>query len=50
MILLGKRLKPNLVLIYLEMVLILTQARCKVCPEHTLGLEVILDAPDRTPR
>ena len=44
------RLKWKLVSVRFEIVVILTQARCKVCPEHTLGLEVILDAPDRTPR
>ena len=30
--------------------LILTQDRCMVCVEHTMGLEIILDAPDGTPR
>ena len=29
---------------------ILTQHRCKVCVEHTIGSEIILDAPDGTPR
>ena len=24
--------------------------RCMVCAEHTIGLEIILDAPDGTPR
>ena len=33
----------------LEMVLILTQDQCTVCAEHTIGLEIILDAPDGTP-
>ena len=28
----------------------LTQDRCMVCVEHTLGLKVILDEPDGTPR
>ena len=31
-------------------VLILTQDRCTVCAEHTIGSEIILDAPDGTPR
>jgi hypothetical protein len=31
-------------------VLILTQDRCMVCVERTIGLEIILDAPDGTPR
>ena len=34
----------------LEKVLILTQDRCTVCVEHTIGWEIILDAPDGTPR
>ena len=29
---------------------ILTQDRCTVCVEHTIGSEIILDAPDGTPR
>ena len=24
--------------------------RCTVCPKHTIGSEIILDAPDGTPR
>ena len=35
--------------VYLEIVLILTQDRGTVCSEHTIGNEVILDAPDGTP-
>ena len=27
-----------------------TQDRCMICDEHTIGLEIILDAPDGTPR
>ena len=27
----------------------LTQDRCMVCAQHTIGLEVILDRPDGTP-
>jgi hypothetical protein len=38
-----------LVLILLEIVLILMQDRCTVCAEHTIGLEIVLDAPDGTP-
>ena len=30
--------------------LILTQDRCTVCVEHTIGWEIILDAPAGTPR
>ena len=43
-------IKWKLVLVLLEIVLILTQDRCMVCVEHTIGLEIILDAPDGTPR
>ena len=39
------RLKWMLVLVRLEVVRILTQDRCMVCAECTIGLEIILDAP-----
>jgi hypothetical protein len=39
-----------LVSVHLEIVLILMQDRCTVCTESTIGLEIILDAPDGTPR
>ena len=29
---------------------ILTQDRCMVCVEHTIGSEIVLDTPDITPR
>jgi hypothetical protein len=44
------RLKWKLVLMYMEIVLNLTQDRCMVCTESTIGLEIILDALDATPR
>jgi hypothetical protein len=28
----------------------LTQDRCTVCTEYTIGSEIVLDAPDRTSR
>ena len=34
----------------LEMVFVLVQERCTVCAEHTLASEIVLDAPDGTPR
>ena len=34
----------------LEIVLLLTQDRCMVCAEHSIGSEVILDTPDGTLR
>ena len=33
-----------------NIVLILTQDRCTVYAERTIGSEIILDAPDGTPR
>jgi hypothetical protein len=39
-----------LILFRLEIVQILTQYRCTIRVEHTTGLEIILDAPDVTPR
>jgi hypothetical protein len=40
----------NLILVRLEIVLVSVQARYMVCAKHTIGLEIILDAPDVTPR
>ena len=34
----------------LEMVLVLVQDRCMVCAKHTIGSDIVLDAPDGTPR
>ena len=34
----------------LDMVLVLVQDRCTVCAKSTIGPEIILDAPDGTPR
>jgi hypothetical protein len=36
--------------VYLEIVLILTQYRCTVSTEQTIGSEIILDVLDGTPR
>ena len=44
------RLKCKLDAVYLEIVLILMQDWCMVCAECTIGLEIVLDAPDGTPR
>jgi hypothetical protein len=38
-----------LVLVYLEIVLIVTQDRCTVCVERTIGSKIVLDTPDGTP-
>jgi hypothetical protein len=32
-----------------EIVLLLMQDWCMVCVEHTVGLEIVLEAPDGTP-
>jgi hypothetical protein len=40
--------KWNFVSVYLEIVLLLMQDRCTVCAKHTIGFEIILDAPDGT--
>jgi hypothetical protein len=40
----------NLVLVYLEIVLVSVQDRCAVCDKSTIGSEILLDAPDGTPR
>jgi hypothetical protein len=39
----------NVVLVRLETVLVLVQDRCTVCTEHTVGIEIVLDALDGTP-
>ena len=44
------KLNWKLVLVCLETLLILMQDRCKVCAERTIGSEIILCAPDGTPR
>jgi hypothetical protein len=43
-------LETLLVSVHFEIVLILTQDRCTVCAEHTIGSGIILDAPNATPR
>ena len=43
------RLKWKLDSVLLERVLILTHDRCTACAECTIGLEIILDAPDGSP-
>ena len=40
----------NLVSVYLETVLVSVHDRCIVCARHTIGLEIVLDAPDGTTR
>jgi hypothetical protein len=44
------RLNWKLILVQLEIVLIFMQDRCRVCAECTIGLEIVLDTRDGTPR
>jgi hypothetical protein len=44
------RLKWKIILVCLEIVLILTLDKSTVCAERTIGLEIILDEADGTPR
>jgi hypothetical protein len=48
--LLGGWVMWNLFLVCLEIVLVPMQYRCTVCAECTISSEIILDAPDDTPR
>ena len=45
-----RRLKWKLVSVLSDIGLILTQDRCTVCVERTIGSEMVLDAPDGTIR
>ena len=40
----------NLVLVRLKIVLVSVQDSCTVCAKHTIGLEIVLGAPDATAR
>ena len=40
----------NLILVYLEALLVPVQDSCTVCAKHTIGLEIVLGAPDATAR
>ena len=48
--LLGDMGHVDLISVHLEIVLVSVQDRCTVCAEHTIGSEIILDAPNGTPR
>ena len=48
--LLSEWVMSNLVLIRLDMVFVSVQDRCTVCAKHIMGIEIILDAPDGTPK
>jgi hypothetical protein len=49
-VLLGDKSQGKLNSVHSEIELILMQDRCTVCSEHTTSSEIILDAPDGTPR
>ena len=40
----------NLKSVNLETVLVSVQDRCTVCPKHTIGSEIVWDAPNGTAR
>jgi hypothetical protein len=40
----------NLVSVRLETVLVSVQDRCTVCTKRTIGLKIVLDEADGTPR
>jgi hypothetical protein len=46
----GECVVWNLVLVCLDTVLVLVQDRCTVCTEHTIGIEIVFDTLDGTPR
>jgi hypothetical protein len=48
MVLLRDEAQVDARLILFGIVLILTQDRCMIHAERTIGLEIILDAPDET--
>jgi hypothetical protein len=50
MVLAGEWVMWNLALVCSETLLVLVQDRCTVCTEHTIGIEIILDALDGTSR
>jgi hypothetical protein len=50
MVLLGDEAQVEDLSVRLEVVLILTQDWYSVCAERTTGMEIILDAPNGSPR
>jgi hypothetical protein len=49
-VLLGNDAQVHLNLVRLDIVVILMQDWCTICAKHTIGSEIILDAPGGTPR
>jgi len=50
MVLQDDKAKVKVVSVRLEVVLILTEDGCIFCAERTIGSEILLDAPDVTPK
>ena len=50
MVPLGDEAQMELISVLSDIVLILTQDRSTVCVERTIGLEILLDAPNGTRR
>ena len=50
MVLLGDEAHVEARFFHLEIVLMLTQDRCTVCAERTIGSGIVLDAPNGTAR
>jgi hypothetical protein len=50
MVLLGNKAQVEVRSVQLEIVVILMQDSCTVCTKYTIGLEIVLDAPDGTLR
>jgi hypothetical protein len=50
MVLLGDEAQAKARFGRLGIVLVLTQDRCTVCAEQTIGSKIILHTPDKTPR
>jgi hypothetical protein len=48
--LLGAWVMLNVVLVCSETLSVSVQDRCLVCAKHTIGSEIVYDAPDGTPR
>ena len=48
--LLGDVVHVEFVLVCLEIVLVSVQYRCTICSKRNIGLEIIFDAPNGTPR
>jgi hypothetical protein len=50
MVLLGDQAQLEALLVRLKIVLDSVQGRCMICTKCTMASEILLDAPDGTPR